>query len=216
MPPQAAPSMTSQAEFPGAPEEYVALGARMAPGDQRNPLELLDGLQRWLRSRAGEEGKGWAQLLDADSVAGARHLASAVLHAERARQEGRAHLTDPGAELALYLAGWDQLPPALGRVGLREDSHSFVVVTSPGEWASPLLEALNLEPDPEAFPRAPSERTMARLGFSSADLRSAPPERWELLALELVALTDLPGSGPHHMPGKGGAGPSGRPAANNL
>jgi tRNA threonylcarbamoyladenosine modification (KEOPS) complex Cgi121 subunit len=161
--------------------------AKRPDDDPRGSQELLQALRS-----IPDQGK-MLQMFDARAVAGPRHVASAFLHAKRALDEGRARLKDLGAAMALYLAGIDQLERALKRVGLSDDTRSFVIVATPARELDSVLESLHLTKAPEIFESGPTMDTMERLGVQKSLLSTVPQEKWELLAMEGVALVDLKG-----------------------
>ncbi len=133
-------------------------------------------------------------LFDARAVAGEAHLLSAWAHLGRARARGEARLRDRGAELALYVAGDDQLPRALARVGIGEDTETFVLVAEKPRRLPSLLEAFGLVEDPSVYPRPADAATLERLGIGAEERGSVPEASWEGLVLERVALLDLGGA----------------------
>lgn len=181
---------------PVAPGSWGAWGARRAPEDRRSGAELAQQLRsiHGPPPGAGTE-EPLAQLFDAGAIAGPAHLGSALDRSRRARGAGRARLTDPGAELLLYVAGSDQFPEALKRVGVQGDTREVVILFAP-RLEEPLarsrIQALGLELDPGVYPRTATASTLARLGVPPEALRSVPPDRFELLAIEAGALVELP------------------------
>ncbi|MHB1434797.1 MAG: KEOPS complex subunit Cgi121 [Thermoplasmata archaeon] len=149
-----------------------------------------DELIRRLRAIA-REGESLVAVVDAEAVAGERHLLSAWAHLGRARSRGEARLRDRGAEFLIYLAGDDQLPRAVKKVGITESTRSFVVAAERPRELPALLEQLGLVTHPSAYPRAPTEATLDRLEISAEDRRTVPAAQWEGLVLERVALVDL-------------------------
>lgn len=185
-----------------APESRTlqAVGAR-----RRTPgRPAADEIVRTLRRLAGEGG-GLAALFDARSIAGERHLLSAWAHLGRARARGEERLRDRGAELALYVAGDDQLPRALAKVGVAADTESFVLVAERPRDVAATLAAFELEPDPAAYPRPPDATTLERLGIAPEERSVVPAEAWEGLVLERVALLELTAG--RAAPAKGSATP---------
>ena len=182
---------------PATPERTVqAVGARR----KRPPEPLVTELVRRLRA-VGAEGEGLVALFDARAVAGERHLLSAWAHLGRARSHGIERLRDRGAELALFVAGDDQLPRALARVGIREDTTEFVLVAERPRRLGDLLEGFDLVADRDVYPRPPAVETLERLGIGASERGAVPPSAWEGLVLERVALLEL--TGPHRGAEKG-------------
>jgi tRNA threonylcarbamoyladenosine modification (KEOPS) complex Cgi121 subunit len=163
-----------------------AVGARRPRDGTPTRSELVQALRRF----AGEGG-GIVALFDARAIAGERHLLSAWAHMGRTRARGESRLRDRGAELALYVAGDDQLPRALSRVGVAEDSKEFVLLVEKPREPDAVLKALGLSRDDALYPRPPTEETLERLGVSKAERDAVPGTAWEGLVLERVALLEL-------------------------
>lgn len=180
------------------PEERAlrAVGARRrAPGEP-----ATERLIATLRAFA-TEGPALVALFDADAIAGERHLLSAWAHLGRSRGRGEARLRDRSAELALYVAGEDQLPRALAKVGVTNATERFVVVAERPQDPSVVASRFELEVDPSVYPRPVSETVLDRLGISSTERAAVPSDVWEGLVLERVALVDLsPPAGRHPTP----------------
>ncbi len=174
------------APLPPAEERSLrAVGARRVAPDRPTPGDVI----RALRAVAQEAGVLVA-VLDADAVAGERHLLSAWAHLGRSRGRGESRLRDRGAEFALYVAGDDQLPRALAKVGVRSETEGFVVVAEKPLDPVDLLPRFELVADPSAYPRAVSTATLDRLGITEAERSAVPASAWEGLVLERVALID--------------------------
>ncbi|MCI4355004.1 MAG: hypothetical protein L3K06_06530 [Thermoplasmata archaeon] len=163
-----------------------AVGARRRAAGVPTPTELVARLRS--ASGASEE---LVALFDARSVAGERHLLSAWAHLGRSRTRGESRLRVRGAEFALWVAGDDQLPRALAKVGLADDTEAFVVVAERPRDVAELLRQFDLEPDPSAYPRPPDAGTLDRLGIGREERDAVPETAWEGLVLERVALLEL-------------------------
>src|SRR5271169_5056130 len=159
-----------------------AVGARRRKAGVPPPAELVTRL----RAASGSTEELIA-LFDARSIAGERHLLSAWAHLGRSRTRGEARLRVRGAEFALWVAGDDQLPRALAKVGLADDSEAFVVVAEKPRDVTSILEQFELELDPSAYPRAPDAVTLERLGIGAEERASVPESAWEGIVLERVA-----------------------------
>jgi tRNA threonylcarbamoyladenosine modification (KEOPS) complex Cgi121 subunit len=176
---------------PPAERTLQAVGARRRERGVPSPATLV----RLLRELAGE-AESLVAVFDARSIAGERHLLSAWAHLGRSRGRGEARLRDRGAEFALYVAGDDQLPRALAKVGVSESTERFVVVAERPRDLGALLERFSLVADPDAYPRPPDEGTLERLGIGADERAAVPTSGWEGLVLERVALVDLTGPAP--------------------
>jgi tRNA threonylcarbamoyladenosine modification (KEOPS) complex Cgi121 subunit len=163
-----------------------AVGARRGAAGTPTSRELVERLR-------AESGKTEAlvALFDARAIGGERHLLSAWAHLGRARSRGESRLRVRGAELALWVAGDDQLPRALQKVGFGEGTEGFVLVVEKPREIAPLLEAFGLVQDDTVYPRSPDAGTLERLGISADERAAVPPSAWEGLVLERVALVEL-------------------------
>ena len=163
-----------------------AVGAR-----RRSPgVPTTGGIVRTLRELA-KESPALVAVFDAHAIGGERHLLSAWAHLGRARSRGEVRLRDRGAEFALYVAGDDQLPRALAKVGVSEASEQFVVVAEKPQDPIALCARFELDDDPTAYPRPVDESTLERLGIRPEERTAVPRSAWEGLVLERVALVDL-------------------------
>ncbi len=137
------------------------------------------------------ESPALVALFDSDAIAGERHLLSAWAHLGRSRSRGDARLRDRSAEFALYVAGDDQLPRALAKVGVSDATERFVLVAERPREPGELLARFSLEADPTAYPRPVNEAMLDRLGILAPERSAVPASAWEGLVLERVALVDL-------------------------
>jgi len=170
------------------PEESPirAMGARrIRPGAPTTATII-----RTLRELA-QESPTLVALFDARAVAGERHLLSAWAHLGRARGRGETRLRDRGAEFALFVAGDDQLPRALAKVGVSDSTEQFVLVTEKAHDPSALLDRFELTADRTAYPKPVDAALLDRLGIEAAERSAVPPSGWEGLVLERVALLEL-------------------------
>jgi tRNA threonylcarbamoyladenosine modification (KEOPS) complex Cgi121 subunit len=140
---------------------------------------------------AAQGSEALVALLDARGVAGERHLLSAWAHLGRARQRGETRLRDRGAEFLLFVAGDDQLPRALAKVGVGADSEEFVLVGERPREPGPLLASFGLVEDPEVYPRPVRVAVLDRLGITPEDRSVVPESSWEGLVLERVAMLEM-------------------------
>lgn len=174
-----------------------------AVGARRDEAGTPDARTLVTRLRAASTGAPTlVSLFDARAIGGERHLLSAWAHLGRSRSRGRERLRDRGAEFALYVAGDDQLPRALAKVGVGADTEAFVLVAERPRSVPELLQGFGLVPDPSVYPRPPDTEALRRLGLEPAEWTHVPPTAWEGLVLERVALVDLVGPA-RSGPGKG-------------
>jgi tRNA threonylcarbamoyladenosine modification (KEOPS) complex Cgi121 subunit len=181
------------------PEErnLRAVGARRTAPGRPSLAEVVATLRE-----LGAATPGLVALFDADAIAGERHLLSAWAHLGRSRSRGEPRLRDRGAEFALYVAGDDQLPRALAKVGVRASTERFVLVAERPNDPERLLERFALEADPAAYPRPVDAGLLDRLGISAEERAAVPEASWEGLVLERVALVDLTASAERDVPRK--------------
>jgi tRNA threonylcarbamoyladenosine modification (KEOPS) complex Cgi121 subunit len=164
----------------------IAVGARRSRPGIPATSELIQELRR-----LNAADPALVALFDAAAIAGERHLLSAWAHLGRARARGEERLRDRSAEYALFVAGDDQLPRALGKVGFSDATERFVVVMEKPRDPNLILDAFRLQPDPTAYPRPPDAALLDRLGIDAADRSVVPESEWEALVLERVALLEL-------------------------
>jgi tRNA threonylcarbamoyladenosine modification (KEOPS) complex Cgi121 subunit len=188
---------------PLPPEDRLpiwAVGARRrSPGRPTAP-ELVAKVREASRS-----SDALVALLDARGVLGPRHLLSAWAHLGRARERGQLRLRERGAEFLLYVAGDDQLPRALTKVGVQADTEAFVLVGERARTPALLLEAWGLVEAPDVYPSAADVPLLERLGIAESERALVPKAQWEGLVLERVALLELsaPTASDRPEPGKG-------------
>ncbi|HXY47248.1 MAG TPA: KEOPS complex subunit Cgi121 [Thermoplasmata archaeon] len=170
------------------PEERAlrAVGARRRVPRTPSISEIIGTLRELNR-----DAESLVALFDACAIAGERHLLSAWAHLGRARSRGEARLRDRGAELALYVAGDDQLPRALAKVGISESTDQFVLVVERPREPAELLSRFGLIEDPSVYPRPPDASTLDRLGIGPDERSAVSAAAWEGLVLERVAMLDL-------------------------
>jgi len=101
----------------------VIVGVRHGLDD---PRATLAELQEFARSRGG-----WAQLADAEHVAGRNHVLSAVDHARRSMDRGIGASGRFELEFLLYLSGERQISKAIDIAGVRP-GRPFVAVVGGG------------------------------------------------------------------------------------
>lgn len=173
--------------LPSAQERNVqAVGARRRAPGHPTTQEVVANLRE-----LSTASPALVALVDADAVAGERHVLSAWAHLGRSRARGGARLRDRGAEFVLYLAGDDQLPRALSKVGVSERTERFVLIAERPHDPDELLGRFGLTADPSLFPRPVTPEVLDRLGIGVAERQALPAEAWEGLVLERVALVDL-------------------------
>ena len=170
------------------------LGARRPGPGMPKRSELIERLRA-----LGKSGPELVAVFDARSIAGERHLLSAWAHLGRSRGRGEERLRDRSAEFALFVAGDDQLPRALQKVGFQDDSQTFVVVGERPRVPAEVLAALGLVEDAAAYPRPVDATTLDRLGITPAERQIVPATSWEGLVLERIALLELSAA---HAPGR--------------
>jgi tRNA threonylcarbamoyladenosine modification (KEOPS) complex Cgi121 subunit len=163
-----------------------AVGAR-----RRTPgVPTVPDIIRILRSTA-KESESLVAVFDARAIAGERHLYSAWAHLGRSRGRGESRLRDRAAELALFVAGDDQLPRALEKVGVTAATEEYVLVAEKPHDPAALLPRFDLVADSAVYPRDPDERLLERLGIGAVERSAVPVTAWEGLVLERVALVEL-------------------------
>ncbi|MCI4326168.1 MAG: hypothetical protein L3K16_00800 [Thermoplasmata archaeon] len=172
---------------------WIVGARRTAPGKPTRS-QLIETLRT-----LGKAGPELVALFDARSIASERHILSAWAHLGRSRARGEERLRDRGAEFALFVAGDDQLPRALQKVGFQNDTEAFVVVGERPRLPADVLASFGLKEDPTAYPRPLTAETLDRLGITSDDRQVVPEPAWEGLVLERIAMLELSAA---HTPGR--------------
>lgn len=125
-------------------------------------------------------------VLDADAVYNARHLESAIAHAERAFQSGQNSAKSLSGEIFLYLTGERQVQRALDVAGLRAGLERAVVVAigyKGGGAIWDLLDRMRWSKNPAGL----GENRVALERYGIRGLNGGS----EAALLERVALVDL-------------------------
>ena len=160
---------------------HAAILARAAVDDVAHVLATADAVAQRLDTTVA--------LLDPAAVYNARHLDSAVLHAERAWREGRQSARTLSAEVLLYASGELQVTRAIERCGIRPGlDRAVVLAVGPkcGAAIWGLLDKLGWSRDPAGIPENPS--ALVRHGHPGTT-PERDPEKW---ILQRVALVDAP------------------------
>ncbi len=165
------------------------IGIEWARWKGPGPLDV-PGILSFLRTM-NSKGR-LVQAFDARGAASPRHIESAYLHMRRAMNGRRIRLRDPGAVLAIYLSGADQLERALARVGLQADTEVAVFVSAPAMDLSADLERIGFVEVTPPMPKVLSPDLLQRLGIEASLIAGTPPSLREHLVLEHVAMVDLP------------------------
>jgi tRNA threonylcarbamoyladenosine modification (KEOPS) complex Cgi121 subunit len=171
---------------PAESRTLLAVGARRRQAGEPPTSQLIQELRRLTTSEPA-----LLALFDAEAIAGERHLLSAWAHLGRARARGEERLRERSAEFALFVAGDDQLPRALGKVGISDETEKYVVVVERPRDPYEAIRLFGLEPDASAYPLMPTAALLDRLGIDAADRAVVPESAWEGLVLERVALLEL-------------------------
>jgi KEOPS complex subunit Cgi121 len=154
----------------------------------RGPISLEDVL---FISKKGNR-IGTVQVVRADRVLGAAHIDSAIQHAERAWEEGRAHAKSLDVEFMRYVAGERQIRKAIEKMGIPETCDAAVIVglgPHGTDAAHYLHDSLGAKRDDTVL-----EPTMDKLrgyGITDLQLSATTPGKEYDLALEAVAEVDL-------------------------
>lgn len=129
------------------------------------------------------------QLVRADRVYGAEHLAHAAALAARAVAEGRARSADLATETLLYAAGERQVSKALALLGLTPGIVEIAAVAWDPRALDDLASAERWTRDDALL--GGDERALDAFGVTREERAMLPRARWGELILERVALTDV-------------------------
>ena len=125
-------------------------------------------------------------LFDAEKIAGFSHIESAVMHAKRSFEEGKAIARSLSMEILVYVSGQRQCSLA-SKFGLHDGENSVYVLVLDGEEekAADLVKEIVKECEPFS----PNEdRLKAEFGITNAEMEAAGENRVEELVIERVAL----------------------------
>jgi len=142
------------------------------------------------------------QVVDANLVYGFNHLYSAAQHAIRAMRRGTNSMKSLAMEILLYAAGERQIKNAIGKIGVKDNSRSFVFVIVDDvtdindargkisdEEVDKMLEELHLFRDDSVLKG--DKKVLERFGISKNELDTVEEDRYEKLILEKVAMVDI-------------------------
>jgi len=154
----------------------------------------IDDLDDFLAEiEAISEATGAAiQCVDADYVAGDRHLRRAVELAARAREQGTAVAREPAVEILLYAAGRRQINQAL-EMGVSEGKAGVVAVVSGGDEAAAeqrVRELLGATGADEGVPSGDADTIKTFFDIGDAEMAVVDGDL-EAIVLERVALLDV-------------------------
>ncbi len=150
-------------------------------GNIEDPTSFLDRLREHHRKEA--------LVVDADRVCGPEHMASALMHAERAFRNRRNAADSLAMETMLYLSGERQLSKARERVGLKAGTERVAILFLEQGPEDGLWQRLGLRHDDSVlgFQEAKAEG----FGIGKEEMRSVPASMVQDLVLERVAFVDI-------------------------
>jgi len=150
-------------------------------GKVEDPTSFLDRL----REHHPEE----ALVVDADLVCGPEHMASALMHAERAFRNRRNAADSLTMETMLYLSGERQLSKAREKVGLKAGTERVALLFLGQGPEDGLWQRLGLRHDDSVlgYHLAKAEG----FGIGKEEINSVPASMVQDLVLERVAFVDI-------------------------
>lgn len=130
-------------------------------------------------------------LVTAAAVCGPAHLGSALFHARRSRERGRARARDAKVELMLYLTGSRQIARAMEAAGIGPTRPGVAMaIEGPAQAAFDahvdLLHKLELSRDDSQL-----DATATKAKAMGLSAKGKDEDAWEMLAIEKVAVLDL-------------------------
>lgn len=156
----------------------------------------LSGFLKTVNSIASENDVV-IQGLNADLIAGERHLHFAIRKALRAITAGRNIAKDPGIEIMRYAAGERQIERSFS-IGLREGANNVVFVLF-GDMdnlipaLSAIRELIDEKPCPEllTYSNSKEKGILSLFGITDAEIEASGEEHIPELVIERVALADF-------------------------
>ncbi|MFO7618143.1 MAG: KEOPS complex subunit Cgi121 [Thermoplasmata archaeon] len=151
----------------------------------------IKNLDRFLASVAAVEKRHNAtiQLLRADRVFGAEHLASAAEKAERSFSAGTAMARTLGMEILLYAAAERQTSEALRKLGIHDGIQEMALVLVGDVDSKKILKELALEHDDSVL--EPECKDYSAFGITEEDIDMYGVPAIPELVLEKVALSEI-------------------------
>lgn len=152
---------------------------------------FIDDVEDFLRKlkRRGEEKKITVQALDADKLAGERHIRFAVKKAVNSFRTGTNIANDLAKEIMVYASGTRQISKAMG-LGIHKGENNIVLVAV-GEEAD-LSEFNEIMPKRVLeYNESKKEAVMRAFNITKEEVGATGEEKIPELVLERVALVDV-------------------------
>jgi KEOPS complex subunit Cgi121 len=127
--------------------------------------------------------------LDADMVCGKTHLEAAVIHAERAMEQGTNASTSVMMETMLFASGERQISKAKEKMGIKDGTRHFALILFDCNDPADILRRLRLIKDDLVL--LSSRDKVIGYGIDADELDSIPEWKWADLVLERVAFVEI-------------------------
>jgi KEOPS complex subunit Cgi121 len=134
------------------------------------------------------------QAMDADKIAGEKHIAFAVEKALRAVENGSNVARDTGVEIMRYASGKRQIEEAFS-MGVREGNMNmvFVVLGEPDNVDLTLQDLMEIVDEKPVinYSESKNETLASQFSITSQEIEAVGKDSIPLLVLERVALVDI-------------------------
>lgn len=138
--------------------------------------------------KIGEERNMVIQVMDADKLAGEKHIRFAVEKAIHSFKTGRNIANQLSKEIMLYAAGTRQINKAM-KLGIHEGKNNIAIVTV-GE--QPDLSGIKITPKPVLeYHESKKEVLMEIFNITEKEIKAVGEDKIPELVLERVALLDV-------------------------
>ncbi len=150
----------------------------------------IDNVEEFLHKlkKISKEKNLTLQVLDADKIAGEKHIRFAVVKAINSFRTGTAIANDLAKEIMLYAAGTRQISRAV-KLGIHKGENNIVLVAV-GDAKLSGFDEIRHEPV-LAYNESKKEALMKAFGITDKELEAAGEEKIPELVLERVALVDV-------------------------
>ena len=127
--------------------------------------------------------------MDADLVCGKAHLEAAVIHAERALEQGTNASSTVSMETMLFASGERQISKAKEKMGVKDGMRHFALVLFDCNDPMEVIRRLKLIKDDLVL--LPSKEKAVSFGIQQEELESVPEWQAPDLVLERVAFLEI-------------------------
>ena len=167
------------------PINFEIIGTR---GSIESKEQFFDKVNEFV-SKLPRRGGMPVQFLNADYVCGKEHLQTAIEHAQRAFDRGKAISDTMAMEILLYASGEVQISTALAKMGIADGCENVACVISNEIDMDSLLAFLDLKRDDSVLDC--TEEKLLRFGIHKESISAAGQDTMADLVFERVGMVDV-------------------------